>query len=296
MIGTQVKIGLHPRVQRIVDELAFVITPFAEQKEYREGGSGEEGAQQSGDRCWERIELRSAEGNQFVTAGKAHFGELQCVQFREGPHVCAVGLPLRGMATECQEHAIMEGSEIRYADEEVAADFQNPADFVPDPENFFGVLKDLIGDHQAGAAIGQRKCIALEIEGKDDVESGAQRVDIGASALLVDMGVVDSNGFGSRMNLLNGSEIATPGGSKIHCGMRGWNQPHQLINDTGPVSFLFIREPGPDTLLTARTGHYACFLHCIIRVFPLTDRSMPIKPATVYEAAWDSRGLPVLSM
>jgi len=142
---------------------------------------------------------------------------------------------LRRLPPNHQESPIMQGADVRDANQEMAADLQRSKDLVEYPEDFFSVFQNLICDDQIGLSIRKRQGIALNI-------CHTYFVGFSCQALRVFCSTFHGNEFGIRMKLPYHSEISARTRSQISHDIKAAQVSDNVLYHEGTIRFLLVSE------------------------------------------------------
>ncbi len=140
---TTVKIRFQEIFIQTFEEAAFAARPF-QQKENSPGHLWKKFCKRPGQPSRQRVKIGSFHVDDFEVS--AFFCKSTEIGDGETADVGREALLCRGLFTEQKQQAVVKTCQVRHADNKLPAGFEETAHFRGDPENFFGVLENLIRD------------------------------------------------------------------------------------------------------------------------------------------------------
>ena len=131
------------------------------------------------------------------------------------------------LPSDGQQQPVVQGREIRHADNYGAANAQHPSDLVEDPEHLLDVLEDLVRDDQVDRVVGKRDRRSLKVEADDLETLSAKSSRIGRVRLQPDQ---SSGG----MRPSDGLQVLAETGTQVE-PVADFNPPHEASDDVATV-------------------------------------------------------------
>ena len=148
----------------MTEKLSTVMRCLLHQVEGRMCQPWEQSGEPTCHRLWEGIELRASKQLELEASGKADRKEAWELFGRESPYMSRIGPHLGWLhaAQECQ--AVVEGADVRHANDQRTPKAELERDLVADPEELLDMFEHLVRDEEIHAVICHGQLLAFQIE------------------------------------------------------------------------------------------------------------------------------------